>query len=149
MTVEVDQSGRIEDLSTGTAIAFSNGIHDAIFVNAGTKRKLIVKLRRTSFIPAKDLPAIIFSVVLFILITDYSIDVLKIDEEYTGKNEIIEETIKKLFLRSRKKRIPYVRFVRIGKQSPAHKLAWEVHRLKGRLRHAKRVSEKKILKYVE
>lgn len=149
MTVEVDQSGRIEDLSTGTAIAFANGKSGAVFVNAGTKRKLIVRLRRNSFIPAKDLPAIIFSVVLFILIAEYTIDILKIDEEYTGKNEILEETLKKLYLRSRVKRNPDVRFVRIGKQAAAHKLAWQVHRSKGRLPKTKRVSEKEVLKYVQ
>ncbi|MEK7543758.1 MAG: hypothetical protein AAB557_02740 [Patescibacteria group bacterium] len=148
MTVEVDQSGRIEDLSTGTAIAIANGKSSAVFVSAGTKRKIIVRLRRNSFIPAKDLPAIIFSVVLFMLIEEHKIDVLKIDEEYTGKNEIIEETLKKLYLRSRKKRIPDVRFVRIGKQSPAHKVAWEVHRSKGRSPDTKKVSEKNILQYV-
>lgn len=149
MTVEVDQSGRVEDLSTGTAIAFSNGKSDAVFVSAGIKRKLIIYLRRNSFIPAKDLPAIIFSVILFILITDYELDVLKIDEEYTGRNAIIEETLKKLFLRSRVKRVPDVRFVRIGKQAAAHRLAWHVHRLKGRVPKTKRVSEKEILKYVQ
>lgn len=149
MTVEIDQSGRVEDLSTGTAIAFANGESGAVFVNAGTKRKLIIRLRRNSFIPAKDLPAIIFSVVLFVLIADYNVDVLKVDEEYTGKNEILEETLKKLFLRSRLKRIPDVRFVRIGKLAAAHKLAWRVHRSKGRLPETKRVSEKEILKYVQ
>jgi len=149
MTVEVDQSGRIEDLSTGTAIAFANGKSGAAFINAGAKRKLIIRLRRNSFIPAKDLPAIIFGVVLFILIADYTIDVLKIDEEYTGKNEIIEETLKKLFFQNRIKRIPSVRFVRIGKLAAAHKLAWRVHRSKGRLPETKRISEKKIFEYVQ
>lgn len=147
MTVEVDQSGRVEDLSTGTAIAFANGKSSAVFINAGTKRKLIVRLRRQSFIPAKDLPAIIFSVVLFMLIAEHAIDVLKIDEEYTGKNEIIEETLKKLYVRSRRKRIPDVRFVRIGKRSRAHVLAWKVHRSKGRWPNIKKVSEKHILLY--
>lgn len=73
---------------------------------------------------------------------------MKIDEEYTGKNEIIEETLTKLYLRSRRKRIPDIRFVRIGKQSPAHALAWKVHRSKGRLPDTKKVSEKIVLQYV-
>ena len=149
MTVEVDQSGRIEDLATGTAIAFSNGKNGVVFVNAGTKRKLIVYLRRSSFIPAKDLPAIIFSVVLFILIKDFKIDVLKIDEEYTGKDEVIEETLKKLYLRSRIKKIPDIRIVRIGKRAEAHRLAWLTHRSKGRMRGTKKVSQGEILKRVQ
>lgn len=149
MTVEVDQSGRIEDLSTGTAIAFANGKSDAVFVSAGIKRKLIVNLRRNSFIPAKDLPAIIFSVILFTLITDYELDVLKIDEEYTGKNAIIEDTLEKLFFRRHVKRTPDVRFVRIGKRSAAHRLAWQVHRSKGRFRKVKRTSEKEILERIQ
>lgn len=148
MAIEIDQSGRVEDLSTGTAIAFSNGESAALFISAGAKRRLIAYLRRNSFIPAKDLPAVIFSILLFFLIVDHEIEVLKIDEEYTGKNEIIEETLKKLFVRRRVKKIQDIRFVRIGKQSPAHTFAWRVHRVKGRLRKTKKVSEKEILKYM-
>lgn len=148
MAVEIDQSGRVEDLGTGTAIAFSNGKSAALFISAGVKRRLIVYLRRNSFIPAKDLPAVIFSVLIYMLIAEFRIEVLKIDEEYTGKNLIIEETLRKLFVRHRVKKIQDIRFVRIGKQSPAHIFAWRVHRSKGRLRKTKKASEKDILKYM-
>lgn len=145
MAVEVDQSGRVEDLSTGTAIAFSNGESASVFISAGAKRRLIVFLRRNSLIPTKDLPAVIFSILVYPLMAEYRIEVLKIDEEYTGKNLIIEETIKKLYARHRIKRIPDVRFVRIGKQAAAHKLAWKVHRSKGRLAGVRKILEKEIL----
>ncbi len=98
--VEVDQSGRVEDLSTGSAVAFSGRNSAALFISAGQKRRIITFLRRTSFIAAKDLPAVIFNVLVFDLIQKSRIDVLKIDEEYTGKNALIEETLKKLFLRN-------------------------------------------------
>ncbi len=148
MAVEVDQSGRVEDLSTGTAVAFANSQSGAVFVNAGAKRKVIIYLRRHSLIPAKDIPAVLFGVLVFILMREHDIPVLRIDEEYTGKNIIIEETLTKLFVRSGTKKVPDIRFVRIGKRSPAHSLAWGVHRSKGRLRKVRKISEKEILKYV-
>ncbi len=148
MTVEIDQSGRVEDLSTGTAVAFANEANGAIFVSAGIKRRLIIYLRRHSLIPARDLPAVLFGVLLFILIRDHQATALKIDEEYTGKNVVIEEILKKLFVRQRTKRIPTIRFVRIGKRSSAHLLAWRVHRSKGKLLKVRRITEKEILKFI-
>ena len=149
MAVEVDQSGRVEDLSTGTAVAFSNDESGAVFVSAGVKRRLIVYLRKKSLIPVKDVPAVFFSILLFVLIEKRKISILNIDEEYTGKNAIIVETIEKLFVRERIKRVPNVRFMRIGKLSPAHVLAWRIHRSKGRSTLARKVSEQEILKFIQ
>lgn len=146
--VEVDQSGRVEDLSTGTAVAFADGESAAVFISAGEKRRMINFLRRTSFIEAKDLPAVIFGVLVFHLIQGNKLHTLKIDEEYAGKNALIEETVKKLFFQNRNKNIPTIRFVRIGKLSTAHKLAWSTHRAKGRGKNIKRVLEKNILGYI-
>lgn len=148
MAVEIDQSGRVEDLSTGTAVAFSNEQNGSLFISAGAKRKLISYLRQNSLIPAKDLPAIIFSVLLYKLIKDCEIDNLKIDEEYTGKNLIIEETMKKLWSQQATKKVLTIRFARIGRKSPAHVLAWQVHRSKGRRKDVKKVSEIDIMKLI-
>ena len=148
MAVEIDQSGRVEDLSTGTAVAFSNKQQGSLFISAGAKRKLISYLRRNSLIPVSDLPAVIFGILLYMLISDYKIDNLRIDEEYTGKNLIIEETIEKLFIGHAPARILTIRFMRIGKKSRAHILAWQVHRSKGRGKEVKKVSETDILKLI-
>lgn len=148
MKVEVDQSGRVEDLSTGTAVAFSNGKSGAVFVSAGVKRRIIVYVRQNSLVSSSDIPAILFSILVYILIADFELTALNIDEEYTGKHSIIEETINKLYVRFGVRRIPNLLFVRIGKRSPAHKLAWEAHRSKGRLKIVRKLREKELLKLI-
>lgn len=140
MKVEIDQSGRVEDLSTGTAVAYANSENGALFVSAGVKRKIIINLRKQSFIPSKDLPAALFAVFIFILIKDSRVSILKIDEEYTGKNSVIGETLQKLFILHRVKSVPEIRFARIGKRSRAHILAWRVHKTKGRYQGVKTIS---------
>jgi len=67
---------------------------------------------------------------------------LEIDEEYTGKEHIIQTTLERLFLRDGSP-APHLIFVRVGKHSPAHKLAWTAHRNKGN--GVKKVTAKQIL----
>lgn len=148
MAVEVDQSGRVEDLSTGTALAFSNDESGALYISAGVKRRLIVYLRESRLIPAKEVPVVLFTILLFLLIEKRALGVLNIDEEYTGKNGVIEETLKKLFARG-EKRIPDVRFIRIGKRSAAHQLAWRSHRSKGRGSGVKKISESDVAGFLQ
>jgi len=55
---------------------------------------------RKTFFPSHDLWAIIFAVVIFILTDGLGNGiVLKIDEEYTGKEEVIREILEKLLKR--------------------------------------------------
>ncbi len=101
------------------------GKSGAIICDIITKRKLITYLR-TRLIPQNDVQQILFSILIYILIKELppSDVVLKIDEEYTGKEELIEETLEKLLhKRSRGKWKGSIRFGRIGKQSSAHKMA--------------------------
>ena len=82
MTVEIDQSGKLEQLDTDTVVAFSNDTNGAVYLKAGTKRK-IVQYLRTTLIPRKDVYPILFAIVIFLLIP--SLDekaILIIDEEY-------------------------------------------------------------------
>ena len=135
MVVEIDQSGKLEQLDTGTAIAYANGKSDVVWVTAKTKRELINYLRKT-LIPIKDSWPILFAVLIYAMIEKLPKNVvLRIDEEYTGKEKIISETLEKLLGRKfAKKWEGKVRFGLIGKHSPAHKLSWEVHRKKNRQR---------------
>lgn len=143
---EIDQSGKLEQLDTDTIVAFSNGKHEAICIKAGVKRKIIQHLRQT-LIPHKDLYPIFFAITIFILIKSQSPRItLKIDEEYTGKENIIKETLEKLLMKQfRRKWQGIIKFGRIGKHSNAHKLAWENHRNKQRGKIT-RVTEKEVLK---
>lgn len=148
MRVEVDQSGRVERLNTATVVAASNGTAQAVIMLAGAKQRLIRKLRKT-LIPSRDVPVLIFAVLVFTLLQRLSPSptVVIIDEEYTGKEDIIEETLTKLLKRSGK-RLPVIRFSRIGRHSNAHQAAWKVHRQKGRSRGFK-IAETDILKLWE
>jgi len=74
-------------------------------------------------------------------------DTIVIDEEYTGKDHIIEESLRKLLVdKSRKRWQGQIRFRQVGKLSPAHKLAWKVHRAKKRPLDIKKILEDDVLK---
>lgn len=133
--VEIDQSGKLEQLNTGTAIAYSNGLSNAVWLGVGTKRQVVTRLRKT-LIPSHDLWAIMFAIVIYLLIDGLGADVvLRIDEEYSGKEEVIKEVLEKLLLgKWGRKYAGSIRFGRIGKLSGAHKLCWNIHREKNRQR---------------
>lgn len=135
MVVEIDQSGKLEQLDTGTAIAFANGESGAIWIAAKIKRGATNLLRKT-LIPTSDLRAILFAILTYILVEKLPKDiVLKIDEEYTGKERVIAETLEKLLVRKLTKNWRgKIRFEQIGKHSPAHRLAWSIHRQKNKQR---------------
>jgi len=148
MRVEIDQSGKFEQLNTHTVIACANGKEQTIFLSAAVKRRLTQKLRKT-LVPRKDVIAVVFGVLVFILLEklDRFPDVIVIDEEYTGKEAVIRESLRKLILYKTKGRWKgSIRFKRVGKSSPAHRLAWKVYRAKRSI-DTKRVSEKEVLRW--
>ncbi len=144
MRVEIDQSGRIEQLDTSTIVGYANGHSDAVEIQVNTKRKLKQQLSSRLY-PNKDLPAVIFAVCIFILISkNLKITAIEIDEEYSGKEEIIMETINKLLKSTKHPTYITIRFRRIGKNSPAHYLVWNIHRGKRNSKY-RRLSLKEIL----
>ena len=149
MAVEIDQSGKLEQLDTNTVVAFSNKKAGVVYLKAGTKRK-IVQYLRTTLILRKDVYPILFAMVIFLLVESLDKNsTLIIDEEYTGKNEVIKETLEKLLVkRHGKKWQGIIRFDQIGKHSPAHTLAWKTHRQKIKTRIVK-ITEKAVLKLLE
>lgn len=151
MSVEIDQSGKIEQLNTSTTVGASNDVKLAVKINAVNKQKLLYKLRKT-LIPRNDLYPIIFSIMIFYLLL--KINKLSgriiIDEEYTGKEKIIEDTIKKLFKISSKKLNNNIIFKRIGKHSTAHDVAWATHsKIKKNKYKFFKITEAEILKYLK
>ncbi len=151
MVVEIDQSGKFEQLDTHTVLACANGKSNAIWISASVKRNLILQLRK-SLIPRKDLIPIIFAILVFILLDtlDTLPDKIIIDEEYTGKDEIIEESLKKLFVnKSQTNWQEHIQFKQVGKLSPAHKLAWKTHAARKRPISVKKISEEDILRFLK
>lgn len=146
MKIQVDQSGKVEQLDTKTAVAGSNVETHTISLAAGVKQRLKRHLLKSIF-PTHDIPVIIFSVLIYLLIQQFKHQptVIEIDEEYSGKSDLIEEILLKLYSRDRK-RAPDIRFSRIGKHSSAHRAAWKAHRQKKDSKNII-VTENKILKF--
>ncbi len=142
MIVEIDQSGRLEHLDTDTVIAYSNGKSRAVLIKVTEKRKIIQILKK-SVVSRDQLMPLLFAVTIYALVKDLPTSVvLEIDEEYTGKEKIISSSLTRL-LGSRWN--GQIRFRRIGKQSPAHKLAWGVHESQVKKRKIQKLDHKQIL----
>lgn len=115
--IEVDQSGKMGDLRVNTVLAFSNDLSRAILVPAQVKRALVQKLRDQG--KSRTRAAIqLFAAGLFLLL-----NCLWQTDPTFEKERLI--------------------FHRIGKGSPAHKLAIEVYR--GRRKADKQVSVSDLL----
>jgi hypothetical protein len=123
--VEIDQSGKIEDTSQDTALAFSNGVQFALFVPSTVKRAC-VRILRDSGLTGQTLYFQLFVTLLFFLLKD-NISLLTkviIDVEYTDKNSQIREYLLNLLHRHNLVVEPHqIQFDYIGKKSPAHILA--------------------------
>ena len=131
--VEVDQSGKMERTQTDTVLAFSNGQRYAIRIPASVKRAALHVLRRKRK-PSGSKKTVylrLFVAGLFLLLKDYldTLDHIIIDIEYPGR----EADIRGMLLLFIRRSAPHyasdrIVFRQIGKKSPAHRLAWEVHR---------------------
>lgn len=125
MKVEIDQSGKIEDTSKNTVLAFSNKIWSAIVIPAKVKRQMQEIFRR------RGKPRIFvlrtFSAGVVLLIKDYQKQItdVQIDTEYSGHEAVIKDIIVQM-LREQNVSEPNIYFGRIGKKSMAHHRAYAV-----------------------
>lgn len=150
MRVEIDQSGKLEQLDTNTILSFANGKSGSILLTVSTKRLLIQNIRRSLF-SEKDVLAILFSILIFILIKELPNGLsFIIDEEYTGKEKIIENALIKLFQKKFKNKWKgNIIFKQIGKKSPAHKLCWSIHRNKRLQTKIRKITLEEILRLIK
>lgn len=149
MSVEVDQSGKIEQLNTNTVIALANDFSIAVYIPAASKQKLFLKLRQIKLFRDILYPNI-FAVLIFMAMKHLKKlpEIMYIDEEYTGKDKLIHYKLMMLIRKFKPKWNGSIRFKRVGKQSPAHKLAWLVHAKKGRINCIK-TNDLEILRLLE
>lgn len=149
MSVEIDQSGKIEQLNTNTVVALANDLSLAILISTSNKRKLFIKLR-SSKMPRNVLYPQIFAILIFLALRTLKTipDILLIDEEYTGKNKIIKDLLLRLILGINPKWNGEIRFKLVGKLSPSHKLAWGLHNKTLKISCLK-TNEVEILKYLK
>ena len=122
--VEVDQSGKVEETSQDTVLAFSNGITFTVLIPATVKRNCIRALRLQGT-PAKLFYFRLFAVGLFFLLKGHieKIDQVYIDKEYMGNEGRIKDHLVNLLLRAGYA-VEYhqIQFKLVGKHSAAHRL---------------------------
>ena len=127
--VEVDQSGKIEDTSTDTVLAFANGHSDAILIPSVIKRTCVQTLRQRGK-TGRSLYWRLFTKALFLLLKDHiaAITTATIDTEYTGHEAQIKQELLRLLWASGATVEPeQIRFGRIHQgrsdNPPAHNKA--------------------------
>ena len=123
MGFDVDQSGKIENTKLISVLAVAGKESKAIFVSRTTKRELIrtFKLSRSPKIVYLQL----FSCCLYLLVKDLlsKSNLIVVDVEYVGKDELILNFLQQLALHDEVKIKAEIRFNRIGKKSLAHEKA--------------------------
>jgi len=150
MKVEIDQSGKLEQLNTNTILSFANGKSGSILITVSIKRQLIQYARKSLF-SEKDNLIVLFSILIFLLILDQPNGVnFIIDEEYTGKDKIIERALTRLLqIKFKNKWTGNLIFKQIGKQSPSHKLCWSIHRNKKLQKYVRKITLEEIIKLIK
>lgn len=126
MTIEIDQSGKLEKTNIPTYIAFSNGVSDSICFSHN--EKLIIKKHFRSTGKRRVYIYQTFAICIFLLLRDVKdIDTIIIDTEYPGQEPLIKNYLLQLF-RSEVKMCNInnqdIVFKQIGKKSNAHSIAY-------------------------
>ncbi|MGA9350847.1 MAG: hypothetical protein WBW48_18870 [Anaerolineae bacterium] len=124
MHIEVDQSGKIEQMSWDTVLAFSDHIHRAILISAKVKRTCQRELRARGVKPGM-ITARMFAVGVFLLLEDHHLRLIR-------------------------QRVPdfpgeAISFEQVGKGALAHSLAWLTRR--GKRRPDKLVTVEELLRF--
>lgn len=139
MKIEIDQSQKIEATSKDTFIGFSNNISHVIKIPAKVKRQLKQEFRELG--KPELFTYRVFSAGICLLIRDYlrKIDMMVVDEEYTGREPLIKNMLREMLKRMRRKE-PRIYFDRIGKKSRAHEVSYLAMR-KNRANRTLRIGE--------
>ena len=122
MHVEVDMSGKIEDLRQNTVIAFSDSQHFSVLLPKKIKQELIQEFRNKF----RQLKFRVFAICLYYCLENHAKDkeIISIDVEYDGKDAEIKTFLVPLI---RKKYENFdkniIRFSHIGKKSKAHEIS--------------------------
>lgn len=145
--IEIDQSGRMEDLGTKTVLAMSNGIQRTMLVPVNVKRNCAKVLRKRGTRP-KVVGVRMFVAGVFLLIEPHLRDISKmiIDLEYPGYEGIIKgRLLAHIWERDPAFPKEAIHFQAIGKKSDAHKLA--LYTFRGKIAPDKVVSIKELLQF--
>ena len=123
MSYEVDQSGKLENTSVPTVVAFSNGSRNYLYLKPVAKRKI-----QQYFTAIKKLKSYIyktFACLIYLLIKRYKLEgMLVIDIEYPGNMNLIKSHVYRIFKKYefKESKVDF-RFELVGKKSRAHEKA--------------------------
>ena len=127
MHIEIDQSGKIEQLNKDTYIAFSNHEQYCVKFPKKIKQEVVYEFRTR----VRQIIQKLFAICIFYCLNDYTDkkELITIDLEYTGWEAFIKREVVYLI----KKQYPnfdkdVLRFGIITKNSKAHKLALRTYR---------------------
>lgn len=128
MRVEIDQSGKIEQLNKNTVIAFSNKYQYSVLIPKQIKQKFYRLYRGKT----KNLRYRLYIIGIYYCLKNYlsQQESVIIDCEYIGKDNLIKSLLLNLIKREHQHPINsgIIRFSRIGKNSNAHAVAIDVYR---------------------
>lgn len=122
MKIEVDMSGKIEDLRQDTIVAFRNNEQFSVLLPKKIKQELFQEFRRKF----RQLRFRIFAICIYYCLENYikNKEIINIDVEYEGKDTEVKTYLIPLI---RKKHENFdkniIRFSHIGKESKAHEIA--------------------------
>jgi len=130
MQAEVDTGSRL-DQSGDTTFGFSDDIQRAILLRQTTRNECLWKLTGRKL--SKELR--LFSACVYLLIKDYLdyLDEIKIDNEYPGHEGDIKRylaNIIRTYYPHTRFNEEYIKVASIGKNRPAHEVAWKTLRKK-------------------
>ena len=128
MHIEVDQSGKIEQLNKDTYIAFSNYEQYCVKLPKNVKQEIVYEYRTK----VRQIVQKLFSICVFFCLKDYlgRKEMITLDLEYPGWEDFIKRELVSCIKRSVHTNFDdrIIRFGMIGKDSKAHKLALRTFR---------------------
>lgn len=145
MHIEIDQSGKIEQLNMDTYIAFSNHEQYCVKLPKKVKQEIVYECRQK----VKQLIPKLFAVCIFYCIKGYlsTKQLVTVDMEYPGW----EAFIKRELVRILQQHAPFdkdiIRFGSITKSSRAHKLALRTFR--GEEKPNKILTKEEVMKWLK
>ncbi|OGL77797.1 hypothetical protein A3J43_04300 [Candidatus Uhrbacteria bacterium RIFCSPHIGHO2_12_FULL_54_23] len=147
MHIEIDQSGKIEDTSHDTVVAFSNDVNHSVVMRARDKRRVEAIFRRMG--KRRVFMYKLFAILVFLLIKPYlaRIDVMVIDTEYPDWEHLIKDYLLRLIRRVRPSfDARRISFRSVGRHSGAHAIANGTAR--GEMAYGREASLREVMQYV-
>ena len=141
MRIEVDQSGKIEQTEMDTVVAFRNDEQYSVLLKKKMKVEILIDYRNKY----KDIHYRLFAVLIFYCIRNYlhKIQLIVIDIEYERRDADIKKHLLSFIWKDYSnfdKNL--ITFSRIGKDSRAHRLAYQT--FIGKLAPNKIVTKKEV-----